>query len=118
MSSSHGVQLESGTIFRYSFTDQEESKTEPSLCQTITSHVTFWVRVRKKRKKEKEKNRNQENRIKVRWKRGKKERKRNNDIKTNESWRKGRKGRRKEGEGSIKIKTWNEIRKRRLINVP
>jgi hypothetical protein len=50
------------------------------------------------------------------------ERKINNDRKTNESWKKGRKGERregrKEGEGSIKIKKWNERRKRRLIYVP
>jgi hypothetical protein len=72
MFSSHGVQLGSVTIFRYSFTE-EQSTTELSLCQTITSHVIFWVRVWKKRKKEKEKERNQENRIKVTWKRGKKE---------------------------------------------
>jgi len=71
MSSSHGVQLGSGTVFRHSFTEQQ-STTEISLCQIITSHVIFLVRVRKKRKKEKEKERNQENRIKVRWKRGKK----------------------------------------------
>jgi hypothetical protein len=62
MSSSHGVQLGSGTIFRYSFTKQQ-STTELSLCQTVTSHIIFWVRVRKKRKKEKEEDRNQENRI-------------------------------------------------------
>jgi hypothetical protein len=43
---------------------------------------------------------------------------RNNDRKMNESWKKGRKGRRKEGEENIKIKTWNERWKRRLMYVP
>jgi len=102
MSSSRGVQLGSGTIFRYSFTEQQ-STTELRLCQTITSHVIFWFRVRKKRKIGKEKERNQENSMKVRWRRGKKEKE--IDRKTNESWKKGRKGRRKQGrkewEGNI-----------------
>jgi len=105
MSSSHGVQLGSGAIVRYSFTERQ-STPELSLCQTVTSHVIFWVRVRKKIKKEKEKERSQENRIEVRWKRGKKEKEM--DRKTNESWKKGRKGRRKEAR--------NEGRRRKHTN--
>jgi hypothetical protein len=51
MSTSHGVQSGSGTIFRYSFTEQQ-STTELSLCQTVTSRIIFWIRVRTEKERE------------------------------------------------------------------
>ena len=78
----------------------------------------------REKEKEKEKARNQENITKVRWKRGKKEKEIMTERRMKVGRKAGREGGRKEGrkdgrkkERNIKIKTWNERRKSRLMYV-